>query len=628
MLKECCSRDELEKFLCPREQWRPFPRAMQRDQWKHLLDRPLARLRRDQWLKAARESLREPWPPLPASGYMAFARTGNRSDFEALYMPRRSRLAVLVLAECFEHEGEFLDAIADALWFIVEETSWSLPAHAERFDNDPLPRHDRHTVDLFACETAMALAETLYLLEDELSSLSTSLVARTREAVLTRVTVPVEQRDDIGWFSGFNNWTPWCAANTLGSAMYLLDDIPRLAALTDKLNGIVDRFIGNYGDDGGCNEGPGYWNVAAGALFLYLDTLSDRTGGAVSVFDRPLIRNMAHYIVSVHLDGPWFANFADAQGRGGIKRGMAYRFGELVGDDTLMNLAALAAHGWKPGPVGAEASAEGKGLALPHRLRELFWLPADLTARPERHAVNSWLPDLQVAVVRESPEADTGLVLASKAGHNNESHNHNDIGQFILMLNGEPFVIDIGVEAYTAATFSNRRYTIWCIRGSAHNVPMVNGEEQAPGEEHRATDVSFEATPDNSELRMHLEEAYPESAGLMSLTRSLRLGRSPYAQIVLRDEYVMQEGRDGVMALPLFTPCTVRTDTPDMVLLETSTNAVGISYDSSALSVQVEDAPLSDAKLRTAWGDSLSRITFNTVKKRREGHYELSFASA
>jgi hypothetical protein len=42
-----------------------------------------------------------------------------------------------------------------------------------------------------------------------------------------------------------------------------------------------------------------------------------------------------------------------------------------------------------------------------------------------------------------------------------EIHNHNDVGNFILYVDGMPAIIDIGAVTYTALTFSKDRYKIW-----------------------------------------------------------------------------------------------------------------------------------------------------------------------
>src|SRR5690606_39665769 len=59
---------------------------------------------------------------------------------------------------------------------------------------------------------------------------------------------------------------------------------------------------------------------------------------------------------------------------------------------------------------------------------------------------------------------DANTFFAAKGGYNNESHNHNDIGSFILYKEGKPLFIDAGVGTYTKKTFSNERYDIWTMQ--------------------------------------------------------------------------------------------------------------------------------------------------------------------
>ena len=53
--------------------------------------------------------------------------------------------------------------------------------------------------------------------------------------------------------------------------------------------------------------------------------------------------------------------------------------------------------------------------------------------------------------------------LGMKGGHNDESHNHNDVGSFVVYHNGKPILVDPGVGEYTSKTFSKERYTIWTM---------------------------------------------------------------------------------------------------------------------------------------------------------------------
>ena len=154
---------------------------------------------------------------------------------------------------------------------------------------------------------------------------------------------------------------------------------------------------------------------------------------------------------------------------------------------------------------------------VPHLTRALdliFHVPADETDLSADKPEDAYLPDLQVRLVRRDR-----WTLACKGGHNGESHNHNDIGSFILFLDGEPEVVDAGNMVYTAKTFSEERYTLWNVRAEWHNLPVIGRHEQREGAEHTARNVSM--TPDGME--MNLEAAYDEKAGIRELKRSFTL---------------------------------------------------------------------------------------------------------
>lgn len=86
----------------------PFPSARDWAAWRGC--RPISAPR--SWRAAKRG--RRAYPALPATAYMDFVRTGDRSRFQQLYFDRRRRLAAMALAESIEGQGRFLDGIIDA----------------------------------------------------------------------------------------------------------------------------------------------------------------------------------------------------------------------------------------------------------------------------------------------------------------------------------------------------------------------------------------------------------------------------------------------------------------------------------------------------------------------------------
>jgi len=631
LLTGALSVQRLRALLLPPDKWQPFPAACNRKAWKSLLSAPLNRARRSYVIREAEKLLHEKWPPLPATLYMEFARTGNRSHYERFYFKRRRDLAVLVLAECFEHRGRFLDQIANVLWAICEESTWCLPAHASRYPGDVLHRPDIQSLDLFACETGMTLALARYILAAELRNLSRALFERVGLEVERRITKVYESGDDFGcagWIRGYNNWAPWCASNVLGALFLLERDGEKLASAAFRLMQVADRFIDNYGQDGGCDEGPSYWNQAGGALLVFLELLGSRTGGKIAAWDVPKIRAMGEYIARVHLTGPYFANFADADAKPGLHPAKLYCYGERISCDRLKALAGLIMRGGKTqGTVDPPLKLSGVSTPLLGPLAELFWMPP---RPPDPHVLHdpfAWFPDVQHFVAHQFPQPERGLVLAAKAGHNAESHNHNDVGHFMIYLDGSPAVVDVGRETYTRQTFSSRRYELWFTRGRAHNAPVVNGIEQKAGSRFRATHVQFKHTESKQELSMHLEKAYPAEARLKQLKRTIVFERAGPCRITVTDSLVFSRP-GGDVCITLYTPGAVKRRTSGALDIDTGGRSLLLRLSPDSFRIETRMRTLPDPLMQKSWGGRLNEIIMRMNIPRESGSYSLSFQAA
>ena len=486
-----------------------FPPAAERGAWLKLP----AEVRR-KLISEGEKSAKANWPLLTARDYMRFRRNGDRASYEKFYFQRRSRLIDLVVAECCEHSGRFTDDIVEGLWQILSEPAWCLPAHEGLAPEEVLPDPARFKVDLFNASTGKILTDTLMLLEPELTKVSPALVKRVKTEVLRRVVEPAEKLNDENtwWFSGRNNWTPWCSSNVIGCALYLLDAQPeRLVKLIHTYLGISRRFYDRYPADGGCNEGPTYWRVSVGRYFLLLDLLDRRLHLEERLFKDEKLRRMCEYPVGMNLCGRWFLSTNDAVPRPDFPRGYLSYMARRMDSARLAGLARRL----PPAKKTVRASE------LDDLLLDLL---NPVAAGPDKgafSAVDFW-PDLGIAILREKPEKpERGTVVSLKGGSNGESHNHLDLGNFTLMRGGKFLVVDVGAGVYTAQTFSEKRYLIWHIGAEGHNPPRFSGAGQEPGREYTAK-VTVEG---DSLLGVLLDKAYPAAAGVKKLTRTVRLDR-------------------------------------------------------------------------------------------------------
>ncbi|MCH5287597.1 MAG: heparinase II/III family protein [Christensenellaceae bacterium] len=522
-----------------------------------------------------------PYAPCTATQFLSFTRDGSRTAHEQPYFQRRRKLIAAVMDCCVTGRTEALDTVIDGLWCICEETSWVISAHSE---GGPLPDPDSPVIDLFAAQTAMILSLTCQLMARQLAGVTPMLRARVRREVALRVLSPFMARNDF-WWMGFTrrdlcNWTPWIVSNVIAAACVWSERAEELAALTDRALRMVDRWLDAVPEDGGCDEGVGYWNMAGGALLDCLTLLETMTGGRVTFWHVPKIRAMLSFPRRMALPGGWFVNFADCDARPDLSGERLQTAGEKLGDGALRAMG-MALRGTPSGQIAD----------VPHFTRMLMRLfhPAEGAPDLAGDRRDVWLPDLQVRV-RE----DGGLILCCKGGHNGESHNHNDVGSFILCADGGPAIVDAGNMTYTARTFSAERYTLWNTRSAYHNVPLIGGHEQQPGPQHAARQVA--ATPDG--LTLDMAPAYGPEAGVLRARRDLSLTGGLFT---LTDEIALRE------ALPVTWVFLLR-EKPLLTEGRAAFSGLTLRFD-GGLSPRIEEIPVADPRMAKHYPGSLWRLT-------------------
>ena len=92
----------------------PGPAAADRAAWEALPDDVRAAL-----IAEGEQALAIPYPSLPATLYLDYHRTGQRTPFEDSYFARRRLLNACVMAECVEFSGRFLDRIIEGVLAVM-----------------------------------------------------------------------------------------------------------------------------------------------------------------------------------------------------------------------------------------------------------------------------------------------------------------------------------------------------------------------------------------------------------------------------------------------------------------------------------------------------------------------------
>ncbi len=472
----------------------------------------------------------EPIPALTFSLYRLFDEEGDRLRFETAYFERRRRLVAFGLAAALDRKPEDLAALHDAIWAVCDEFSWALPAHLGGRSLEPAALADHATcLDLFACETAFALAEIRYVFRADLAPI---VAERIAAEVRRRVLAPfVARRESWSWELMRNNWCAVCAGSIGTSALYLSGEGPEREAILDRVLPTLDRFLESFSEDGACLEGLSYWTYGVGFFTTFADLLLERTGGKIDLLAAPRFRRVAAFQGTAYLNDALAVSFADGDSherwRPGLTAYLSRRFPEaampprklaaaLADDrcgrwalsyrdliwsgDAGAGAAASAASGFGAASAASAASAARAGVSSAASVTGA----APLAAREP-----VWFPDAEWLICPARTE--TSFAFAAKGGHNDEPHNHNDVGSFILACGDDELVADLGAGEYVKDYFNENRYSIFCCSSESHSVPLVNGAPQLPGAERRARDVAYRRGDGVSVLSMDIAPAYGEA---------------------------------------------------------------------------------------------------------------------
>jgi hypothetical protein len=625
----------LSSKLLTVDAWHPYPRWGERAAWEGVPADVRAKI-----IAQAENDQRAGWNALLASGFLEYKRNGNRSRYEAQSFGRRGHLRNVVMAECLEGKGRFMDDIANGIWLICEETYWGAPAHLYMQKGGPgLPDIDDPIVELFGAETVQLLAWTKYLLADPLDQVSPLINKRITIEAERHILKPARERDDF-WWMGFetntrtarlNNWTPWINSNLLVANLILEEDPKVRISETVRILKSLDQYLNQYWPDAGEEEGPGYFSASPMCYFEAVSMIDAATGHQTNILANPFIDAMARYILNAHICGDNYIDYGDAHVHAGPDGDLLYRYGKAVHDEQLAAFGAYYAA--KRGLTSANGAEEGRrGLNLPTMSRALPEVlgAAELRAAHGEDVLirDSWYPDLGLVTARIKADSCDGMYFAVLAANNGRSHSHNDTGSYIIYQDGQPVAIDVGVEAYTAKTFSPERYSIWTMQSAYHNLPTVGGVMQHDGVKFKATDRKYSSDDKRATYSFNIAEAYPPEAGVKSWVRTVTLDRVS-DRITVEEDFELE--RAAPVSLTVMTPRIATVDPAGSITLKLATGdgaASVLKYDGAAIEPKVETVELADMGLRMSWGPQIYRILLNSKQPVASGKWTYEFAHA
>ena len=441
-------------------------------------------------------------PQLTYTLYRNVQRFTDRLPYQAVRNERRTRTALAAMKVVLGDDG-YLDLLHDYVWATCEETNWMLP------------QVDHMGIELRVPATAMDLAEIVVALSGRIEE---KVQNRVRQEIEDRVLIPyLRHPNGYHWYRGTNNWNG-VINGSIGCCFLLLErDTERLArALEIVLTGL-DAFLETaFEPDGASGEGTGYWMYGLSNFICFSEMLRNRTRGTIDLLATDRVKQIARYPIDVMLSSGRYFAYSDCRESVRLEAGLATRLIERTGVEDLRG--ALA-----------EPAGVSMGLGRFHTAwRNALWWDG---ARPDPVKLEDrWLRESDIVRLVSQTRDGASVVLAAKAGHNGVSHNHNDIGGFVLHVAGESLLCDPESGLYDLYRRYGQNKNPFA-NSIGHSVPKIGDAPQSKGAAFGGKITSCEMTGDEKRVVMEIAGAY-EVPGLEGLERTLVLREG---EVVIED---------------------------------------------------------------------------------------------
>jgi hypothetical protein len=327
------------------------------------------------------------------------------------------------------------------------------------------------------------------------------------------------------WETDRCNWSAVCGGNVGMTAIYMdrLGVLPKgwKEPCIKRARAALNCYLGGIEDDGAVTEGLYYFSYGMSYYTAFAELLYEETKGEIDLMANPKCEKIALFQQKCYFGGGVSLSFSDAS----------------TSDRFLPGLTAFLANKYKgvqtPDYILARGIDDDDCYRWVCNERNIKWLIKYSTGTENniKGACFDLLPTAQWMICKDK----NGNGYAAKGGNNDENHNHNDIGNFLVVYGGDMPIADLGSGEYTKDYFHEGRYNILCNRALGHNVPLINDLEQCQGAEYKADEFVWDEN--NKELEISFESAYPDKI-IDSLTRKITFDTDNDFIIKIKDTFI------------------------------------------------------------------------------------------
>ena len=477
----------------------------------------------------AERLLTEPIPDPDEEEYMKFYEESNwlkyseiNREYQVKWDQRRNRLYKLVLAECIENKGRFLQAIEEIIFVICGEPSWTVPW------DDPEGQMFKRTIKRIehnTCRTAWNLATADYWLGKKLSQNTRDLIRETIEERLFSIfeeAIVTDNYSLIPWAGDANVWNADCHSAMIGAAQALIDAPERRANYLAAAELNVERFLQIFSRDGYFPDGAWAWNNGYGSFILLAEVFYQATSGRIDMFKRPNIMETALYGPRMEITPNVFVSFGD----------------HWSGDRPYMHPTAFVSKRFQMGLTEIENRAPFFGVGPTHLYTVgIYCFPNSATQQkgeiaktvtPPIETFRDDFPLNGVMILRTGKKERDQIGVQLKGGSNEERSNHSDVGSYVVALGGGTPVADVGSRFFRRGLTGFNRMDSNTYNSFGHSVPRIDGMLQRNGRGTVAPLLDRQYSDDVDTLKFDLQYVYPwpEPKDVRELSRTFVYDRT------------------------------------------------------------------------------------------------------
>lgn len=456
-------KPQLRESLTPQPWVGAMPAFKDRAAWAKLAALPNMK----KTLEQAAKRLTEKFAVPPDELYLEFYRNGNRTNYQKAYGKIDGASSDFALAYLMTGDQRYLEKLDEVLGVLFKMKSWMLPAHDSNHRTfDGKGNH----IELCSSLLSWRLGLIYRLLKDELKP---GVAAELKKQLYDRTITPATEmlagkRRKDWWMTGTNNWNAVCWMGVTGCELAVEEDPDKRVEFVDGALRHIGYSMLGFEKDGYCSEGMGYWNYGYGHNLRFAAAIRLATGGKINLMEMPEMRIPGEYAEKITIVDRIVPAYADCA----LNSSASPFFLGLR--DYLMDRPSEYWANLRPGGQIDDAML---GMTIP--------APQGKVEKQAAAADTSVFEEAGIVVLRPATDA-AKMAVSFKGGSNFELHNHNDVGSYVVVLDGATVVFDPGSEVYSRRTFSKDRYVSRLLNSYGHPVPMIDGKLQKDGKGTKA----------------------------------------------------------------------------------------------------------------------------------------------